>query len=79
MPRSSQAKNTFYNYKLTIDGKEQYMRTCKCMAKELSISLSTVRTKLDRPDLVFRKHKDKDITITKVKVPIYQKMVITYD
>tara|TARA_R110000787_G_scaffold239144_1_gene345287 strand:- start:930 stop:1166 length:237 start_codon:yes stop_codon:yes gene_type:complete len=78
MPRSSQAQNTFYNYKLTVDGVDSYMRTCKCMAKELNISLSTVRTKLDRPDLIFRKHKNKVITITKVKVPIFQKMVISY-
>jgi rhamnose utilization protein RhaD (predicted bifunctional aldolase and dehydrogenase) len=78
MPRSANAKNIFYNYKLTVDGKEQYLRTCKCMATELNISLSTIRQKLLNPDLVFRKHPNKVITITKVKVPIYQKMIITY-
>ena len=78
MPRSAEAKNIYYNYKLTVDGKDTYLRTCKCLAKELNISLSTVRQKLMKPDLVFRKHPEKNITITKVKVPIFQKMIISY-
>ena len=78
MPRSANAKNIFYNYKLTVDGKDTYLRTCKCMATELNISLSTIRQKLLKPDLVFRKHPEKTITITKVKVPIFQKITIEY-
>jgi len=79
MPRSAQSQNNSYNYKLTVDGVEKYLRTCKCIAKELDISLSTVRIKLHRPDLVFRKHPKKVITIERVKVPIFKKVVISYD
>ena len=78
MPRLPNSPNTCYNYELTIDGKSTYLRTCKCLAERLQLSMSTVRKKLKDPAMELRKYHGRALTITRVKVPIYQRARISY-
>tara|TARA_R110000796_G_scaffold32481_1_gene85028 strand:+ start:560 stop:796 length:237 start_codon:yes stop_codon:yes gene_type:complete len=78
MPRTSNSKNTHYHYELIIDDTKQYIRTCKCLADKLGISLSAVRNKLKNPNQIFRKYKNTNLIINKVKIPIYERKEIEY-
>ena len=78
MPRKPNSPNTFYNYELSVDDTTTYLRTCRCLAEELGLSLSTVRKKLKDPDMDLRKYRGRNVTIHKVKVPIFERARITY-
>ena len=78
MPRQVNSHNTYYNYELIIDNEKTYIRTCKCLAEKLQVSLSAVRNKLKNPNQKFRKYKDQTVIINKVKVPIYEQSRIIY-
>ena len=78
MPRLPNSPNTCYNYELTIDGESTYLRTCKCLAERLELSMSTVRKKLKDPTMELRKYHGRDLTIIRVKVPIFKRALIAY-
>jgi len=78
MPRQANSPNTYYNYELIIDNEQTYIRTCKCLAEKLHVSLSAVRNKLKNPEQKFRKYKDQTVIINKVKIPIYKQTRIAY-
>lgn len=70
MTRGS-AQNIHYNYELVVDDNHQYFRTAKCIAAHLGVSHATIRNKINKPEMVFRKYKGINIEIIKVHVPIY--------
>jgi len=63
---------------LIIDNEQTYIRTCKCLAEKLKVSLSAVRNKLKNPQQKFRKYKDQTVIINRVKIPIYKQTRIAY-
>lgn len=78
MPRQVNCHNTYYNYELIIDNEKTYIRTCKCLAEKLQVSLSAVRNKLKNPEQKFRKYKNQTVIINKVKIPIFEQTRIVY-
>ena len=71
MGRGLRTENIHYNYELVVDDKRQYFRTARCIAKHLNLSHATIRNKINKPDMFFRKYKGINIQIIKVHVPIY--------
>tara|TARA_R110001632_G_scaffold146002_1_gene262885 strand:+ start:105 stop:353 length:249 start_codon:yes stop_codon:yes gene_type:complete len=71
MGRGLKTENIHYNYELVVDGNRKYFRTAKCIAKHLELSHATIRNKINKPDMFFRKYKGVNIEIIKVHIPIF--------
>ena len=78
MPRLNNSHNIHYNYILTIDDKPEKIRTRKCLADKLNVSLSTIQNFLNKRTKSIRKYKDVNITIEKFKSPIFELKKIEY-
>jgi len=72
------APNNHYNYELIKAGEHKYFRTSHCLGEYLGVSNTTILNKIKKPTLVIRKYKNEVIEILKVKVPIYEKIIIKY-
>jgi len=67
-----------YNYELIKDGEHKFFRTSHLLGEYLGVSNTTILNKAKKPSIIMKKYKDQDIQILKVKVPIYEKIVIQY-